>query len=269
MQILAAYQMSSISIQSYNKSIVGLMTSRLQGPGAVPHDMASRCMFQYQQCEKNVELTVCGLCFVQGQAQRISAPSGAQPAAGDDVPAIAMRVAQAFGQAATQLLTNPSNPPASAPSSDILLVGPALSPSSITGELQLQPVAKPPTTAPALAPAPSTSMTAEVASAAASLAAPILAGQGRGPTDPPKPPLHELVDAAAELPARLGILPALPGMQGAPDAGQSQQASAAAASQLQTMFTMPANQGPGVVPAQRGSVAGSGMTGVGRRMLQK
>jgi hypothetical protein len=235
----------------------------------VPHDMASRCMFQYQQCEKYVELTVCGLCFVQGQAQRISAPSGAQPAAGDDVPAIAMRVAQAFGQAATQLLTNPSNPPASAPSSDILLVGPALSPSSITGELQLQPVAKHLTAAPALAPAPSTSMTAEVASAAASLAAPILAGQGRGPTDPPKPPLHELVDAAAELPARLGILPALPGMQGAPDAGQSQQASAAAASQLQTMFTMPANQGPGVVPAQGGSVAGSGMTGVGRRMLQK
>ena len=231
----------------------------------MPHDMPSRCMFQYQQCEKNVELTVCGLCFVQGQAQRISAPSGAQPAAGDDVPAIAMRVAQAFGQAATQLLTNPSNPPASAPSSDILLVGPALSPSSITGELQLQPVAKPPTAAPALA--PSTSMTAEVASAAASLAAPILAGQGRGPTDPPKPPpLHELVDAAAELPARLGILP---GMQGAPDAGQSQQASAAAASQLQTMFTMPANQGPGVVPAHRGSVAGSGMTGVGRRMLQQ
>ncbi|EIE21781.1 hypothetical protein COCSUDRAFT_47937 [Coccomyxa subellipsoidea C-169] len=164
-------------------------------------------------------------------------------------PALATRVAQAFGQAATQLLTNPSNPPASAPSNEILLVGPALTPIEQPQPLQ---AAQAPSAAAAAAavpvPAPATSMITEV-SAAASMAA---ANAARGPTEPPKPPLHELVEAATELPARLGLLPALPGMP-MPGAAQPQ----AAASQLQSMGTLPATQRGAVVPTQ--------LNGVGRR----
>ncbi len=183
----------------------------------------------------------------------MSAPSGAQPAV-EDASSLALRVAQAFGQAATTLL---ANAPALSPSSDVLLVGPALEPATPPDPSQSQfktavvtPAAGAAASAKAPAPAPATSMSAEVA-AAASLAAPNQA------IKPPEPPLHELVDAAAELPARLGILPPLPGMQGT---GQQQPASTAAAAQLQnaqTMFTLPGNQGMGAVQPQRsGASAG-------------
>ena len=195
-----------------------------------------------QEQKTMMKLTVCGLCTLQGQAQRLS---GAQPAAAEDAPALATRVAQAFGQAATQLLTNPSNPPASAPSNEILLVGPALTPIEQPQPLQ---AAQAPSAAAVPVPAPATSMITEVA-AAASMAA---ANAARGPTEPPKPPLHELVEAATELPARLGLLPALPGMP-MPGAAQPQ----AAASQLQSMGTLPATQRGAVVPTQ--------LNGVGRR----
>lgn len=187
----------------------------------------------------------------------MSAPSGAQPAV-EDASSLALRVAQAFGQAATTLL---ANAPALSPSSDVLLVGPALEPATPPDPSQSQfktavvtPAAGAAASAKAPAPAPATSMSAEVA-AAASLAAPNQASGGA--IKPPEPPLHELVDAAAELPARLGILPPLPGMQGT---GQQQPASTAAAAQLQnaqTMFTLPGNQGMGAVQPQRsGASAG-------------
>ncbi|BDA47106.1 hypothetical protein COCOBI_09-5610 [Coccomyxa sp. Obi] len=181
------------------------------------------------------------------EAQRMSASGGAQPAM-EDAQSLALRVAQAFGQAATALL---ANAPALSPSSDVLLVGPALEPATPPTASQTAAVT-PAAGAKAPAPAPATSMSAEVA-AAASLAAPNQASA----LEPPKPPLHELVDAAAELPARLRILPPLPGM---PGTGQPEPASTTAAAQLQnvqTMFTLPGNQGTGAVEPQRsGASAG-------------
>ena len=178
----------------------------------------------------------------------MSASGSAQPAVDEDAPSLAMRVAQAFGQAATTLL---ASAPALSPSSDVLLVGPALEPAApptVSQPQTMTALVTPAAAAQAPAPAPATSMSAEVA-AAGSLAAP---SQTTGvAVGPPKPPLHELVDAAAELPARLGILPPLPGMQGT---GQQQGASTAAATQLQnaqTMFTLPGNQGTGAVQPQR------------------
>lgn len=200
---------------------------------------------------------MCGLWFLQGQAQGLNAPSGVQPPAPADSPPLAQRIAQAFGQAASKLLAdNTSTPPAPAPFQDVLLVGTAVeSPTGPSRGPQAQPLQLPSAAPPAVPPpaaalAPSTTMTAEVA-AAASLAAP--GRQGQQPPELPKPPLHELVDAAAEIPARLGILPALPGMPG------QQQSSTAAQLQSSTMFTIPADQGGSVVPAQRGSVP-SGMS---------
>lgn len=188
----------------------------------------------------------------------MSSSAGALAPAAAQEPHIVERLMRAFGAGATNKVSDMSTggatakAPALPPSDMVLLVGPAVD--SVGRADKAADVVRVPVPAPAPSqqslPAAPASMAKVVAasapwgqpmnSMAGGSAAPAQVQQQQGPPEPPKLPLHELV----ELPGALGFLPQLPGMQPLPLGGPGAGLAAGSGTQPQATMAVLASTDP-------------------------